>query len=314
MEKRDLAEAKAALEGEHSETVSYFHSLIEKLKSTSLDISTQSDEIVAIVKSQGQGMGKTAASLQDFTATLSELAKSSKQIADITDEIAQISQETYDLAQSAAQTLDISQQALQNIQKSSSSITQRILDLNEKSKEIGVILEIIESIADKTDILALNAALEGTKAGEAGRGFSLVAKEMRRLSERVTESTGKIKEMIRDIQNAISSSVIATEDGVKTTESGIEVIEKTAGEFEQIFNMVESIKNASAKIALSTNQQKSAAEQSVDSMNEISEVVMQSAMGVREINLALGELNKIANNLKEQIEDMDAPREVRETT
>ncbi len=278
--------------------------LIADLKKASASIGEFLEKIISIASDPSTGMERTSASLQDFTVTLEELARSAKQIAKLAENIADISQKSHEIAQQGAQTLKFSQEALQNIQKSSNSITQRILDLNEKSREIGTILDIIETIVDKTDILALNAALEGTKAGEAGKGFSVVAKEMRRLSERVSESTTKIKEVIRDIQTAINSSVIATEEGVKTTVSGILVVEKTAKEFESIFSMVKSIKDASSQISLAIQQQTSATEQSVRSMNEISDVVRENTFGVKETSRQLSDLNGLVQKVKDQVENL----------
>lgn len=279
----------------------YMNSQMDSLHATSLNISTQSDEILSIVKSQGNGMSRTATSLQDFTSTLEELAKTAKQITFLAKEIANISTLANQIARTGADTLDSSQKAMKSIQQSTSSITERIINLSERSKEIGVILDIIENIADKTEILSLNAALEGTRAGEAGRGFSLVAKEMRRLSERVSESTAKIKDVTRDIQTAISACVVATEDGVKTTKSGIETLEGTTQNFGQIFEIVEAIHDSSNQISLATQQQNSATEQTVASINEITQVVSQNTMGIQEIQLSLGELNKISKELQEII-------------
>src|SRR5262249_57290846 len=104
------------------------------------------------------------------------------------------------------------------------SDNQRIADsvvrLNKRVQQIGKIVDFINEIADKSDLLALNAELEGTKAGDVGRGFSLVAAEMRRLAENVIRSTRTIEQLIEEIRDATHAAVMATEAGLKTTEAG----------------------------------------------------------------------------------------------
>lgn len=261
-------------------------------------------KIIPLMNKPGYDMDRSVIHLQNFKAVLKELSQNNWHVNKLVENIAEISQKVYEISQQSTQSLKSSQDALQNIQKSSSTITQKILDLEEKSREIESILEIMKNIVDKTDILALNASLEGTKAGEAGKGFLVLAKEMRRLSERASDSTMQVKDMLEEIQNAIHDSVIATEEGGKCTISGILVIEKTVKDFESIFYTIKAIQDASSQISLVTQQQNATTEQTIKNINEFSGMVKENMVSIKEILNSLSELNESVQKAKNQVDNL----------
>ena len=167
---------------------------------------------------------------------------------------------------------------------SSEGIADRTHQLNKLTNRIADALTAISTIADKSDVLALNASLEGTKAGEAGKGFTLVAEEMRRLAESVMEAVRDIGELVETIRRASHASVLATEEGVKLS--------------------LETTRSAET-IRLTSQQQQSGTEQVTRSMNEIADFLAATLAVVRQNGGALGELTKRATQLRELLAEFE---------
>jgi methyl-accepting chemotaxis protein len=154
--------------------------------------------------------------------------------------------------------------------------TARITELSAHASRIGEILEVIREIADRSDLLALNASLEGTRAGEAGRGFALVAGEMRKLAERVTASVHDIKSLVTDVRASVSTTVIATEESSKLADGTAE---------------------SARQINLVTQQQRSSTEQAGQSMRDVASMITQSLAATQQIRALSEDLKAQADNL-----------------
>ena len=147
------------------------------------------------------------------------------------------------------------------IQRQVDLIVSNMLDLGKKSQQIGGILELINELAEQTNILAINATIEAAGAGEAGRRFGVVAEEIRRLADRVGGSTKEIRQLIEDIRSAVNKTVMATEGGNKAVDAGVRQFAEVASAFGQIASMVTTTTEAAREIELSTKQQSTAVEQ-----------------------------------------------------
>ncbi|MFN7135840.1 MAG: methyl-accepting chemotaxis protein, partial [Myxococcales bacterium] len=158
-----------------------------------------------------------------------------------------------------------------------------------------------DEIADRSDLLALNAALEGSRAGEAGKGFSIVAAEMRRLAENVMESTKEIKTLIQEIREATHAAAGAADASRKATEEGERLGSVAAQAVEGILAGVQETSDAARVINLATQQQRTATEQVVTSMAEIEDVTRQTTQASRQATGAASELTQLAGRLAELI-------------
>jgi methyl-accepting chemotaxis protein len=153
---------------------------------------------------------------------------------------------------------------------------ERITELSAHASRIGEILEVIREIADRSDLLALNASLEGTRAGEAGRGFALVAAEMRKLAERVTASVTDIKKLVSDVRASVSATVLATEESSTLAEGTTE---------------------SARQINLVTQQQRSGTEQAGQSMRDVATMITQSLAATQQVRSLAEDLKGQADNL-----------------
>jgi methyl-accepting chemotaxis protein len=185
------------------------------------------------------------------------------------------------LLDSAQQIADRSSQVLGNAERStkgSQHIAERIGNLNELSEKVTGILATIMQVADKADLLALNASLEGTRAGEAGKGFALVAAEMRRLAENVMESVSGIRELMKDMRQASQAAVSASEEGTRSSTATTQ---------------------SAREIALLTQEQRQATEQVIASTDEMGEILNITLDGIQRITASANQLTDVAQALSE---------------
>ena len=145
----------------------------------------------------------------------------------------------------------------------------QIVELGKRSKEINKVMEIINNIADQTKLIAFNAAIEASSAGEAGKRFGVVAVEIRRLADNVMESTGEIAGKIEEIQDAVNRLVITSEKGSKRVQNGMDLVAQTVDVMNNILAGAQSTTESSKQISLSTQQQNTASSQVVTPWKEI---------------------------------------------
>ena len=176
-----------------------------------------------------------------------------------------------------------------------------IVDLGRKSKEIGKVMEIINNIADQTKLIAFNAAIEASSAGEAGKRFSVVAVEIRQLADNVMESTSEIEGKIDEIQQAINRLVINSENGSNRIKEGTDLAAQTIAELERLVEGAKSTADAASQISRSPNQQKTATDQVLSALKEIVNGSRQSSTAIKHTSAVTTKLSEMSSNLKQLV-------------
>jgi methyl-accepting chemotaxis protein len=226
-----------------------------------LHVQSSSSELQTAANQQATGAREQSTSMSEIATTISELLATSRQIAESAERVAHISDETARAAGAGEQTVENSQESIGHIRRQVEAIVNHMLDLGKKSQQIGGILEIINELAEQTNILAINASVEAAGAGEAGRRFAVVAEEIRKLADRVGGSTKEIRALIDEIRAAVNTTVMATEGGSKSVDAGVRQFAEVAAVFQRIIALVETSTEAAKEIELSTKQQSTAVEQ-----------------------------------------------------
>jgi methyl-accepting chemotaxis protein len=234
-----------------------------EVNSAAAELSASSDELAATTTQQ-------SAAVTQATATAEELARSSAAIADTVDEV----------ARQTAETRDNLEQAEADIARSS----ERTLALAGRVNDIDSLLVLINDIADQTNLLALNAAIEAARAGEHGRGFAVVADEVRRLAERSKTSAGDIAAIVAGVQNETNATVMAMEKGTKQMQKGL--------------ILLDAVTDANGQVRLTTQQQRSATAQVVETMEQLADASRQVSATAQQIAAAAGNLADLAGNLE----------------
>lgn len=284
-------------------------SLVKHIQDGAGQIGLCSKDILVASGQQASGSTEQASAVAEISTTMQELAATSKQIADNAGSVADMAEQTLSSAQAGKETVDDTVEGMDEIREATGQIAGKILELGQKSQDIGDIIELINSIADRTDLLALNAAIEAAKAGEAGRGFAVLAEEIRILAENVMNSTKQITELVSEIQNSINASVMAMEEGTKRVERGVELASKTGASLDEILSMIEKTTMSARQIMMSTQQQQSASDQAVVAMREIDEVTRQSEASAKRTESISKELAGLSENLEKAIEQFKIVRQ-----
>jgi len=268
--------------------------LITQTQESSNRLAGASSEILSSTEQQASGAAEQAASISQTTATMEELAATYRQIAENANQVVRMAETSLGSAESGQQAVMNTLESMEQIKTRTQASANKILQLGERSQQIGQVLTIINSIADQTKILALNAAIEAARAGEAGKGFSVVAIEIRKLAESVVDSTGEIESIMTEIQSAANDLVLSTEQELKQVQSGVELANVTGDSLEQILETIEQTTVAAKEISAATQQQKSATEQVVKAMREVASVAQQTAAGSKQVASAAEQLSAIA--------------------
>lgn len=268
--------------------------LISQMHDSSTRLSGASGEILSATEQQASGAAEQAASISETTATMEELAATYRQIAENANHVVRMAEASLGNAESGQQAVMNTLGSMESIKARAQSSAAKILQLGERSQQIGQVLTIINSIADQTKILALNAAIEAARAGEAGKGFSVVAVEIRKLAESVVDSTGEIETIMTEIQGAANDLVLATEQELKQVEGGVDLAHVTGDSFDHILSTIEQTTSAAKEISAATQQQRSATEQVVKAMREVASVAQQTAAASRQVAGAAEQLSAIA--------------------
>jgi len=268
--------------------------LIRQTHESADRLAKSATDILSATEQQASGSAEQAASISQTTATMEELAATYRQIAENANQVVSIAEASLGSAESGQQAVMNTLASMEETKERSQSSANKMLSLGERSQQIGQVLAIINSIADQTKILALNAAIEAARAGDAGKGFSVVAIEIRKLAESVVDSTGEISTIMTEIQSAANELVIETEQELKQAQSGVELAHVTGESLDQILDMVEQTTVAAKEISAATQQQKSATDQVVKAMREVAAVAQQTASGVREVASSAEQLSNMA--------------------
>ncbi len=284
--------------GQVMETLKKF---VTEIREAALQLSTSSAEVLAAATQNESSTSAQASSIHETTATMEELKGASHQIAENAQMVAAIAEQTLSGAKQGQGAINAFMTSMEKVRHNAIEVDDAIAKLSKRVERIGTVVEVIDEIADRSDLLALNAALEGAKAGEAGRGFSIVAAEMRRLAENVMESTKEIKNLITEIREATHAAKEASDGNKRMAGEG----EKLGGNAMQsvsgILSGIQETSDAARVIHLATQQQRTATEQVVQSMAEIEEVTRQAQSGSKQATGAASELTKLAERLAELV-------------
>jgi methyl-accepting chemotaxis protein len=261
-------------------------------------LAASTSEILASSTQLAATTSETATAVAETTTTVEEVkqaAQVSSQKARLLSDNAQKSAQT---AQAGRQAVDDTIKGMQRIQEQMDSIAETVVQLSEQSQSIGEIVASVTDLAEQTNLLAVNAAIEAARAGEQGRAFAVVAQEVKSLADQSKQATTQVRGILNDIQKAISSAVMATEQGSKTVEAGMDQSEEASAAIRALTEAIETSAQAGIQIAASSQQQSVGMDQVASAMDNIKQASSQNVSGTKQTEVAARNLNEMGQKLK----------------
>jgi methyl-accepting chemotaxis protein len=305
-----VTEASATIE-EMTVSIDQMARNLEDLAGTVTETSATVEQMTTSIEGVARNAETMGAAAQRTSQTVTEMAGAVNDVAKIAEEADRISRKASDDARTGGEAVARTISGMKTISETMENTARVITGLGKRSQEIGKILEVIEEIADQTNLLALNAAIEAARAGEAGRGFAVVADEVRKLAERSVEATKEIGEVIRLVQEDTTAAVDTAKAGAAETKEGIALADRAGIALRSIIDSVGRSSELMAQIASATAKQSSASAevlQTVTNMNaattNVTTMVREQAEGSRQIRQAMENINRVmtqaAYSTKEQ--------------
>lgn len=275
------------------------HSLVGEMVVHAHSVHDASLNITEAVDGQASTSVEMSSSVAEITSTMEELSASSTQIAEHSRSVVDIANHTLDECNKGSSSMAQLLACMTEIDTDSQQSMREIMMLGNKSKEISRVMVIINNVADQTKLIAFNAALEAASAGESGKRFSVVAAEIRRLADSVTDSTFEIENKIREIQNAIDRLVLNAEKGSDSIKAGTRACNVSVERINDIVVTAEQTSTAALQISLSTQQQKTASNQVVMALREIVVASNYTSQSIKDILAISQEMTQLSHGLKE---------------
>lgn len=275
--------------------VKEIHASVGSLASSSGELSSAAASIAGGSASQSTRAAQVSTAAQEMSATIAEITRS-------VSSAAEAAKEASSVAENGGKTVVMTIESMEGISKTARESSGIISALGGRSREIGTIITVIEDIADQTNLLALNAAIEAARAGEQGRGFAVVADEVRKLAEKTMKATREIDGMIRAMQDETRRAVESVENEVAAVETGARHAEAAGASLNEIVGRVDVVTSMIQTVMVAIEQQLAATEQISSDIENVSETVGDTSRSASHIASASGEIAALASGLKKTVE------------
>ena len=272
--------------------------LVGQVKDSGLKVSTSVTEIAATAREQQATANEVAATTAEIGATSREISATSKELVRTMADVSQAAEQSAAIAGNGQVSLTQMEQSMRNVVEAAGSVTTKLATLNEKAGDISQVVVTIAKVADQTNLLSLNAAIEAEKAGEYGRGFAVVATEIRRLADQTAVATHDIDRMVKAMQSAVSTGVMSMDKFSDEVRRGMQAIQQVGGQLSDVIQHTQALAPRFEAVTEGMQAQATGAEQITESLSQLTEAARQTVDSLRQSSAAIDDLNQVAMSLK----------------
>ena len=276
-------------------------SLVGQVQYSGIQVTSSATEIAASAKELEATAVEQAASTTEVVASAKEISSTSGDLANTVEEVTGMASGTATLAAAGRQQLGSMETSMRQLADATCRISSRLSAIHEKAKNISTVVTTINKVADQTNLLSLNAAIEAEKAGEYGRGFSVVAREIRRLADQEGMATVNIAEMVKEMQTAVLAGVMEMDQFNVHVRQSVNGMVRVSTQQSRVIEQVQALEPRFGRINEGMQQQSQMARQISDSMVHLNAAARQTAASLSEFNKIAEQLNGAAHGLQEEV-------------
>lgn len=287
-----------AVETGFNDMMAELTSLVSQAQRSSVQVTTSVTEIAATSKQQQATATETAATTTEIGATSREIAATSRDLVRTMTEVSTAADQASVAAGSGQQGLARMEETMHSVMGAADLVNAKLAILNEKAGNINQVVVTIVKVADQTNLLSLNAAIEAEKAGEYGRGFAVVATEVRRLADQTAVATYDIEQMVREIQSAVSAGVMGMDKFSEEVRRGMSEVQQVGEQLSQIIHQVQALAPRVLMVNEGMQAQATGAEQINHALVQLGDASSQTVESLRQASFAIDELSQVAVGLR----------------
>lgn len=290
-----------------AEMIAQLSEVIRRVQRSGVQVNSSAVEIAAATKQQQTTASEVASTTTEISATAREMSTTSTELLKAADSVNAVAESTSVLASDGREGLGRMEQIMRQIMEASAGVSDKLGVMNEKAGNITTVIATITKVADQTNLLSLNAAIEAEKAGEAGRGFSVVATEIRRLADQTASSTLDIERMIKEMTSAVSAGVMGMDKFSEEVRRGVSEVSQVSGQLDQVIERVQSMVPSIESVRDGMRSQDQGSTQISDALAQLGEAARQTADSIRDSSRAVDQLNEATQGLQQSISRFTVP-------
>ena len=277
------------------------NALIGQVKQSSILLTSTATKISANAKTQESAVNEFGASTTEIAAAVKEITATSQELSKTMNSVTESASETATLADAGREGLEGMESAMSTLSEANSSISSKLAVISERAKNINRVVTTISKVADQTNLLSLNAAIEAEKAGEYGLGFSVVAREVRRLADQTAVATLDIDQMVKEMQSSVSAGVMEMDKFTEHMRQGSETVHNISTQLGSIIEHVQELTEQFETVRQGMNTQASGAQQINNAMGQLTDAAQSTSTSIVAFNQATSDLRDAVGGLREEV-------------
>lgn len=286
-----LTEAFAAMN-------SYLREMVREINEGIAVLASSSEEILAATSQAASGTQETATAISEIATTIDEVKQTARLASDKSTSVTQSAERTRLVARSGFEAVDDALAGMQQIREQVQAVAESIMRLGDQTQAIGEIVATVGDLAEQSNLLGVNASIEAVKAGEFGKGFSVVAQEVKALADQSKQATAQVRGILADVQKAMTKAVMQAEQGTKAVAAGHERAQAGGEALRTLYTSIEESNEVALQIAATSSQQMVGMDQIADAMEYITQASQDNVGGIRQVDTAARDLHELGLKLK----------------